>query len=305
MRSYAWSLKDFAMYLESRGLTDLREVTRATLEAWQDRLIEAQMKPRSRSLATTALRQFLKWAADHEYCDPRLANWLATVRLRPLEPKPLPPADLSRLRAHFGRRPKGGGAWYLQAMRNRALFFYLLATGARVSEALQVPRTGYERATVRQKGGSEKLLAIPESVQYIIKEYIDARKDREPHLFVSHPGERPMEPGAVRAVWAKVCADLGIQPFTTHALRHTFATELLEKGIDSRIVAALLGHHGMQSIMGYTKVRESQRQLAMTAIDSVIQAPTLTVDPRLLGKTSRRGRPRFQILRPPDPDRVV
>ena len=128
IRTYQWALKDFREFLASRGLTGLHQVTRGLLEAWQDRLIAARMRPRSRSLATTAVRQFLKWAGDHEYCDARLANWLATVRVKPLQPKPLPPESLARLQAHYNPLPVG-----LRPLRDRAMFFYFVTTGARGS----------------------------------------------------------------------------------------------------------------------------------------------------------------------------
>jgi site-specific recombinase XerD len=143
-------------------------------------------------------------------------------------------------------------------------------------------------------------------VAAIVQEYVQVRQDRATLLFVTHPGERPMHAGAVRDIWHTVAAELGIKPFTTHALRHTFATEMLARGVDIRIVAELMGHKNMQSIMGYTEVLEASRQLAMRAVDEMIQAPAIQempADPRaasapILGKTKRRGRPRFRIVPP-------
>jgi site-specific recombinase XerD len=301
IKTYQWALRDFTDFLSSRRVDGLHQLTRGLLEAWQDRLIAARMRPRSRSLATTAVRQFLKWAGDHEYCDARLAGWLASVRVKPLKPKPIPPPDLALLLEHYGPVPARDGAYGLGALRNRAMFFYFLTTGARVSEALQVPRLGFQRATVRQKGGSEKTMTVPPSVQGIVLEYLQARVDRALLLFVTHPGERPLHAGAVRDVWQGVARELGIAPFTTHALRHTFATQLLARGVDIRIVADLMGHKNMQSIMGYTEVMESSRQLAMRAIEDVIQAPPAVpadprrADPDYLRKPKQRGRPRFRI----------
>jgi site-specific recombinase XerC len=58
VRSYQWGLDDLCAFVESRGIVDWSQITgasgRALLEAWQDRLIAVKMRPRSRSLATTA-----------------------------------------------------------------------------------------------------------------------------------------------------------------------------------------------------------------------------------------------------------
>ena len=275
IRAYQWGIGDFADYLVSRRVWNLEELNRSALEEWQDRLLACSLTPRSRSLATTSVRQFLKWAADHDYCDPRLKDWLASVRLRPLKPKPIPAADLAKLLRHF--EPSSND---LRELRNRAMFLVFLTTGARVSEGLQLPRVGYERAVVRQKGGGEKLITVPDHVQAVVREYLVARVDESPHLFVNHPSGLRMTPGGVRNVWKVVTKKLGIAPFHTHQIRHTFATQLLAQGIDSRIVAELMGHRNMQSIMGYTEVQEPARQRAMLAIESVLRPPTRRVGSR-------------------------
>jgi integrase/recombinase XerD len=304
VRTYQWGLDDLCDFLRSRGIHDWQQIARADLELWQDRLIAAHMRPRSRSLATTAARQFFKWAADHDYCDNRLKDWLATVRVKPLKPKPLPSADLAQLIRYYSPTPPRGPEQVLE-LRNRAMFFVFTATGARVSEGLQLPRNGYERVTVRQKGGTEKLLTIPAGVQVVVREYLAARQDRGLQMFVTWPAGRLMSPAGVRQVWQRVSLRLGITPFTTHQLRHTFATELLAKGVDPVTVADLMGHHGMASIKGYMEVRPETRGQAMRAIEEVLQAvQAIPVDPRAtqfvksgsLSKSKRRGRPRFRIV---------
>jgi site-specific recombinase XerD len=315
--SYSWAVKDFQAFLRSQGLLSLRQVTRAHLEAWQDRLMAAQLRPRSRSLAVTAVRAYLRWSIDHEACDARLAGWLTTVKVQPLQPKPLQQPDLSALLEHYTPLPPAGPNQLAQ-LRDRAMFLVLLSTGARVSEALAMPRAGFERCTIRQKGGSQKLLTIPEGVASIVREYLTHRADDSTLLFINHSTLQPLRPSSVREIWHRTCERIGIAPFTTHALRHSYATQLLEAGIDSRIVAELLGHKNMQTIMIYTKVLESSRKRAEEAIGQVLQLPApdsrpdedSPPDPRTQPR-SGRGRPRYQLAeslgpavvhRPPVPE---
>jgi integrase/recombinase XerC len=181
-----------------------------------------------------------------------------------------------------------------------------LTTGVRASEGLRLPRVGWERGEVLQKGGGEKLVTVPGHVQTVVRDYLAARVDSSRLLFVTHPGGAPMTPSGVRQVCLTVAGKLGIAPFTTHQLRHTFATQLLAQGIDIRVVAELMGHKNLQSIMIYTEVQEAARQEAMRAIENVVRPPehVLPPDPRALtlqrlGKTKRpgrRGRPRFRIV---------
>ena len=327
--AYLWALSDFVAFLRSHRVDGLEELSRFMLEEWQDRLLACNLGPRSRSLATTGVRQFLKWAGSHDYCDPRLKDWLTAVRLPPLSPKPLPPAAFARLVAYYTTVPVPARPSPLLWLRNRALFFYLVSTGARVSEALQVPSEGFERAAIRQKGGTEKVLVIPDSVHPIVRDYLAARPDPAPLLFISHPGGRPMTSSGVRAVWKKVAVQLGIAPFTTHQLRHTFATELLDRGVDAVTVAELLGHRNMQTIRNYAQVRGESRARAMRAIEDALHPPAWQLrqprgsnyagfaiesadtagytvalspdvkppaDPRLVPPTAgRRGRPKFLL----------
>jgi integrase/recombinase XerD len=294
IQAYSWGVKDFQGFLHSQGLISLHQVTRSHLENWQDRLAAVGMRPRSRSLAVTAIRAYLGWASDHELCDARLVGWLTTVKVDALQPKPLSRADLAAMIDHYTPRPEPGRQ-QLTYLRDRALFFVLLSTGARVSEGLAMPRAGFERCSVRQKGGGQKLLTIPEGVASVVREYLAARVDASPLLFAG------IGPAGVRQIWHRACERIGIAPFTTHSLRHTYATELLAKGIDSRIVAELLGHKNMQTIMVYTKMLESSRKQAEDTIAAVLALPfeskpepDAPPDPRSMPRTTgQRGRPRF------------
>jgi site-specific recombinase XerD len=293
VRTYRWALDDLCGFLEAQGVQNLPELSqhRPVLEAWQDSLLRRQLRPRSRSLAATAVRQFFRWAADHDYCEGKLERWLAGVRVKALRPRPLAPEVLAAVRAYFAHRPPTPRGRLLH-FRNRALFSYLLGTGARVSEALQVPRRGFENATVRQKGGTEKRLTCPPSVMPLIQEYLGERKDTCPSLFASGAGQ-PMTPLQVRQVWLTTTAKLGLPRFTTHQLRHTFATELLDNGVDHVVVAELLGHHGLGTIMNYAQVREGKRQAALSVIDGML---TLPVEGYVLPRLKRRRKRKLRKI---------
>jgi integrase len=201
-------------------------------------------------------------------------------------PRPIAKADLEIIKAYLlPRRPHMG----IVALRDRALFFYLLTTGARVSEALQVRRDDLDAPVVRQKGGSEKVLLMPPGAHELIDDYLRARIDREPWLWITHKTNAPITrlgaPG-VREVWRKLAKKLGITPWTTHQLRHTCATELLEAGVPELVIAEHLGHHGLASLHIYGQVRDKQRQAAVAVMDQLVQAPRA----RLLPKISRHER---------------
>lgn len=287
IESYLWALHDLLRFLAGRGVSDPSTLSRELLEAWQDALLP-RMNARSRSLAGTAVRQFIRWAADHDLVDLKLALAIARVRRPRLLPRPIASADLARAKAFLTpRRPHMA----VQALRDRALFFYLLSTGARVSEALQVTRGDVRQALVWQKGGHQKILMAPPKAIEAIEEYLAARVDTCPWLWVTHETNRELRrlsPEGVRLIWRRIARKVGVKPWTTHQLRHTCATELLEAGLPEIVVAEHLGHHGLGTITNYAQVRPGQRQQAVDAMQGFLAASSSVHRP----STTRAPRPR-------------
>jgi len=74
-----------------------------------------------------------------------------------------------------------------------------------------------------------------------------------------------------RAIWRALSAQLGIAHFTSHAIRHTCATELLAAGVPEIVIAEHLGHHGLGTIRNYAKVLDLQRQQAVDVMQNLVR----------------------------------
>jgi site-specific recombinase XerD len=275
VKNYHWALHDLIdKFMAPKALVDVTDLTRQVLEDWQDTQIERGWGPRSRSLSVTAIRQFIKFGAEADHItDIKLERSLAKVKQPEAEPHPIPEEDLAKIHAHL--LPLTSDMTVTQ-LRNRALFCYILSTGARVSEALQPTRVNYARPTVIQKGGTKKTLGVTPKAEEIVGDYLAVRTDDRPELWVIHATRRhlqPMNPADVRLVWKKMSAQLGLSYWTTHAIRHTTATMLLAANIDHLVIAEHLGHHGVGTIANYAKVGEKGRQKVMAALDDVMQLP--------------------------------
>ena len=286
IRAYRWALEDLFNGMKIAGKRSVEDVDREVLEDWQDTMIERGMKPRSRGLAASAAKQFIRWAADQGWLDYRAEKALVRVKAPPLRPRPIAPDDLEALKRFLlPRRPRMS----LVALRDRALFFYYLTTGARSSEVLQVRRDDITAPVVRQKGGSEKTLMLPESTLEMVRDYLRGRRDDQPWLWVTHKTNAPtlrLQPAGVREVWRKLARKVGIPLFTTHQIRHTCATELLAAGVPELVVAEHLGHHGLASLHIYGQVREPARRQAVEVMAELTKGPR----PLTFPKTKRRGR---------------
>ncbi len=158
------------------------------------------------------------------------------------------------------------------ALRDRALLEVLYGAGLRVSEccALDVDdvdrdRFG-QRGTVvnvkRGKGAKSRLVPLGTKAEQAIADYLPARavlleagraaKTVPAALFLNYRGGRLSARSAQRMV-SRLAADCGTEA-TPHVLRHSFATHLLDGGVDLRSIQELLGHSSLASTQVYTQV---------------------------------------------------
>ncbi|MDR3074195.1 MAG: tyrosine recombinase XerC [Deltaproteobacteria bacterium] len=149
------------------------------------------------------------------------------------------------------------------SLRDLALAELLYGSGLRISEALsldlgQVMLTGGENAFVRVlgKGGKERVVPLSDASLPALDAWLAQRaslaKAGEKALFVGKQGERMSRRVAARAI-AALCKKAGLpEAVSPHALRHSFATHLLEGGADLRSVQELLGHARLATTQRYT-----------------------------------------------------
>lgn len=186
-------------------------------------------------------------------------------------PKAVSVEDIQRLLAVPDRETATG-------LRNRAIFEFLYATGARVSEMLnadiddvhfegtltdedgnQITLPGYVR--LFGKGNKERLVPIGSYAQKAIQDYlVRARPSLVAHgkgtaaLFVNGRGSRLGRQGAWLILKEAAEAAGLSSDFSPHSMRHSFATHLLQGGADIRVVQELLGHASIATTQVYTKV---------------------------------------------------
>lgn len=270
VRAFDCWFRDFDRYLARLGI-EVESVSSVQLERWQEGLAARSLAPRTQQLAATSVRNAIRWAIQRRSWDfdqPDVWEALAAPRAPKLLPRPLPRATVDRITAYLAPRRINGDLYFY---RTRAMWFYMVTTGARVSEVLSLERDdlAHDGPVVRQKGGSQKALWAPPAAMGAVLDYVRRRDDDHPALWVTHgnPPVRSLAPAGVREQWHQLADRLSIPRWTTHQLRHTCATELLDAGVPPEVVAAHLGHHGLASLAGYGEVRLGRRQLAVQAME--------------------------------------
>ncbi|MBC7074286.1 tyrosine-type recombinase/integrase [Candidatus Parcubacteria bacterium] len=155
-------------------------------------------------------------------------------------------------------------------LRDRAILEVLFSTGMRVGELVKLtkdqikiePQTKDLEITIIGKGERPRTVYFSERAIFWLREYLKTRQDKERALFISYRGKTPGAPITIRSVerMIKKYATLaGLPPNTVcHTLRHSFATDLLQKGVDVRLVQEFLGHKSIVTTQIYTHITKPQ-----------------------------------------------
>ena len=211
----------------------------------------------ARSLARSlcGIRSLLKWLHQQERIDATALDAIRTPKLPQLLPKPIDVEEAKTLLEESSTSPNKPD--WCEA-RDTAVFTMLYGCGLRVSEAINLNANILplgERLIVTGKGNKERIVPVLPTVRESLKQYVQLcpfALTPESPLFLGKRGRR-LGTRAVRARLAELRETLHLPPQTTpHALRHSFATHLLNAGGDLRTIQELLGHSSLSSTQIYT-----------------------------------------------------
>jgi site-specific recombinase XerD len=147
----------------------------------------------------------------------------------------------------------------LRNLKHRAILMTAYAAGLRLSEvtALRVPDIDSQRMVIlvcQGKGRKDRYVMLSPRLLAVLREYWRAVRPTD-WLFPGRSPDRPISASAVQRACqaARRASGLG-KAVTARALRHSFATHLLERGTDVRTIQVLLGHRSLQTTARYTHV---------------------------------------------------
>lgn len=155
-------------------------------------------------------------------------------------------------------------------IRDKALIWFLLGTGTRISEALSLTIEDIDFANgscqVLGKGNKKRTVYIPSKALKLLTRYIKEFNIKEGPLFVNLKGG-PLTDRGARYILQKTSVRYGLRELLhPHMLRHTFATHLLEEGANLREIQELLGHNSLRSTQIYTHVSPAMVKEAIEAM---------------------------------------
>jgi integrase/recombinase XerC len=281
VRAYDSDLTQFLAYAAAAAGCRVRELSPGQLDRLALRGFLGDLHKQGLSRATAArklaaARTFLRYLRREEVIDDDPGALVATPKRDVRMPAHLSEDEMSAL------IDAPGGTTAL-VTRDRAILELFYASGLRLSElaGLDVDdvNLGAKMVRVLGKGGKERIVPFNASAARALREYLKARDaivygqdrpDREDRrdrkspsrprdpLFVNYRGGRLTTRSVDRLVRRYVAASSARMGISPHALRHSFATHLLQRGADLRVIQELLGHARLSTTQRYTHVNAAQ-----------------------------------------------
>lgn len=258
IRSYQSDLRQLSSFLHKAG-TPARSIRPSHVTAddiraylhWLDRTGE---KASSLARKLASIRSFYRFLARD---GAELKNPAEGIR-SPKLPKPLPRVLTKDDAGALMEFPDGQSP---RSLRDRALLETLYSTGARVSETVGINLGDFDPAEglvrLRGKGHKERVVPIGDVAMRAIQEYRDSlpptteRHELSAPIFLNHRGGRLTTRSVARIV-AQYSGRLAGGAISPHALRHSYATHLLDEGADLRSIQEMLGHASLSTTQKYT-----------------------------------------------------
>ena len=263
-RAYAVDLGQLATWASAHGLR-AEEVDAKALRRYAARLGDDRPAPTTVARKLAAIRAFFRVMREHGLVTQNPADLLPA----PKRPAKLPRAlKASEVAALLDRIP----AETPLELRDRALFELDYACGLRAEELVNLDLGAVsfddEEVRVEGKGAKTRVIPVGETALASLSRYLDrarpalAAGDGDPALFLSKSGRRLSTSDVRRRLrtWERAAeVQGGLSP---HALRHSFATHLLEGGADLRAIQELLGHASVSTTQIYTRVDSARLKTA-------------------------------------------
>jgi integrase/recombinase XerD len=258
IQSYRRDLNKFQNYLEVKKITNIENITHEDIIHFLESLFKSQ-KETSVSRILSTLRTFYRYLIRSEKI---LKNPFSQIKNPKLPKKHVNILDQSEIIKFLESIPT---VTYFE-LRDKAMFELLYSCGMRVSEiiSLRLSNIDLDEDMVRffGKGNKERITPIGETAKNFLIRYLRAGRPniegehKTDFVFINKKGDGISRQGfwkILKKYAERLNLDKNLYP---HIFRHSFATHMLEKGADIRIVQELLGHSSISTTEIYTNLNK-------------------------------------------------
>ena len=279
IKSYKKDILQFIEYIDkNEGIKDFNEVEIITFRSFiaylnsdsneNDEKSSSSVGKRSINRKISALRTFFKYLNEQEIVKNNKVGYISMPKFEKGLPTVLNKDDIDKIRDVINTDKITG-------VRDRLIVELLYSSGIRASELIDMSEhminMSEREIRVIGKGNKERITFFSQNAEKWLKHYIDLKKrDYKNYdssvIFVNSRGEKLNSRSLRRLItdYAKK-ADIN-KEVTPHVFRHSFATTLLNKGVDIRYLQELLGHSSISTTQIYTHVSKALlREVYMSA----------------------------------------
>lgn len=261
IESYMRDLNQYIQFLERvHGIKKPKDIERLHIDSYMKSL-KKQMTTKSMARKLTAIRSFHHFLLIEKEVDEDVVKLIASPKIEKHLPQVLAVDEvLAILNQVDLSKPLG--------LRNSALLELIYGSGLRVSELLDIELSdihlnqGY--IIVKGKGSKERVVPISDPAVVSLRNYIIKGREqllgdiKTNTLFLNQSGHRLSRQGFFKLL-KKLASDALVKTeCSPHTLRHSFATHLLENGMDLRTLQSLLGHEDISTTQIYTHISQKR-----------------------------------------------
>lgn len=273
IRNYRTDIEAYMRWC-AREKLDVLSVRHQQIRRYLAYLDQAGYSRKTVNRHLSSIKGFYRWSVVEGHCQSSPADILSGPKQAKTLPRVLAPQDMDRLLSCTAsqeavsheaaqKKPRSKKAVLHEAiaLRNEALFELLYAAGLRVSEVagLLVTRVDLEEGMLRVmgKGSKERLVPLHAVACEVLARYLEQARPlllvgESPYVFLSVRGN-PLSTNTIRSVFKEALRAAQLdESLTPHAMRHSFATDLLSGGADLRSVQEMLGHASLSTTQIYT-----------------------------------------------------
>lgn len=273
IRNYRTDIEAYMRWC-AREKLDVLSVRHQQIRRYLAYLDQAGYSRKTVNRHLSSVKGFYRWLVVEGRCQSSPADILSGPKQAKTLPRVIAPQDMDKLLSRAAsqevashevaqKNPRSKKAILQEAiaLRNEALFELLYAAGLRVSEVagLLIARVDLEEGTLRVmgKGSKERLVPLHAVACEVLARYLEQARPsllvgESPYVFLSARGN-PLSTNTIRSVFKEALRAAQLdESLTPHAMRHSFATDLLSGGADLRSVQEMLGHASLSTTQIYT-----------------------------------------------------
>ena len=242
------------------GLSQLEAIDQGSMRSWMAENRRSGKTSRSIARQLSSVKSFYKWFAKRRGIDPTMVLITKAPKFQKKLPRALSQEAAKKISSSIDLTDNE--PWIIA--RDTAVILLLYGCGLRISEALSLTQSDYPLPAILRitgKNNKERLIPVLKIAREAVDNYVKLcpfNISKNGPIFIGVNGGA-LNPRIIQKVTEQARRQLGLdKTVTPHAMRHSFASHLLEAGGDLRAIQDLLGHSSLSTTQNYTAVNQER-----------------------------------------------